>query len=209
MRESVHPVAWRLAILLGVVCAVLTGMCAFAAAEEAKELPKEGASTNVTVITSDRLDFDYEARCGVFEDKVKVINGDMTMDADRIVVLFNPDNSVSNITACGQVCISQSNMVANCQTAACDVVSGVTVLTGEPQIKRGQELMKGDIITITRVPGSKGVKVRAESGGTTPRAYLVLGPDARMGDIRLLDEPGAKATNRPAGGDGRQPGALQ
>ncbi|MEI6218804.1 MAG: LptA/OstA family protein, partial [bacterium] len=118
------------------------------------------ASTNSTVITADKLTFDYEKGYGDLEDNVHVVSSEMSIDADRIVLKFQENNQITNLVATGSVSIRQGDGFATCSTARCDVATGEVVLTGSPVLRRGQEVMKGTVITIVREPGKKSVRVK-------------------------------------------------
>ncbi|MEI6809704.1 MAG: LptA/OstA family protein [bacterium] len=144
------------------------------------------AGTNQsTVITADRMTFDYEKRYGFMESNVRVIGREMTIDADTIMIRFRADNQITNVLATGSVFIRQGGGVATCTTASCDVVSGVMVLTGNPALTRGQEVMKGDMITVVREAG-KGARVKVVRQPGGPPATLILGPNAKFDDMPAL-----------------------
>ena len=139
-------------------------------------------SSNTTVITSDQLAFDYEARRGLFEKNVKVRNSSINMDADKIVILFSDENTLTNMVATGSVRITQTDRVATCATAVCSVVEGRMVLSGSPEIKRGEEVIRGEVITIVRDAAKRTFKVTC---GTN--AYFKLGPGAKFDDLKLSE----------------------
>jgi lipopolysaccharide export system protein LptA len=143
--------------------------------------------TNSTVITSDKLTFDYEKGYGDLEDNVHVVSSEMSIDADRIVLKFQENNQITNLVATGHVSIKQGDGFATCSTARCDVATGEVVLTGNPVLRRGQEVMKGDIITIVREPGKKSVRVKCVGSPGSPTS-LILGPGAKIDDMRLSGE---------------------
>lgn len=147
------------------------------------------ATNQSTVITAGTLTFDYEQHIGELEGNVHVIGKEMTIDADKIVIRFREDNQVTNIVATGNVSIKQGGGVATCATARCDVVRGEMILTGNPALARGQERMKGDIITIIQEPGTKSPRVKCVGSANHPTS-LILGPGAgeNVGDFRLTGE---------------------
>lgn len=140
-----------------------------------------------TVITADRLTFDYENGYGNLEDNVHVVGPEMAIDADRIVLKFRENNQITNMVATGNVTIKQGDGFATCSTARCDVAIGLLILTGSPVLHRGQEVMKGDMITIRREPGKKAVRIKCVGSAGTPSS-LILGPGAKLDDMRLSGE---------------------
>ena len=157
------------------------------AQERNKAKPSAPETNRNTVITADKLTFDYEKHYGLLENDVHVVGKDISIDADRIEIRFSADNQVTNMVATGNVSIRQADGVATCSTARCDVVRGEMILTGNPKLTGGQRLMKGDVITINREPGKKSVRVKCVGSPGNP-TNLILGPEAKFDDIRLSDE---------------------
>lgn len=146
------------------VVAVSCGMiaCACGAAGQTGEVfsasgvrtsAQRNGTNRTTVITSDRLTFDYGKKYGIFEDNVRVSDGEVTIAADRMEVFFADNDDVKTIVAAGSVRMTQLDRVATCSTAVCDVAEGTIVLTGKAEIRRAAEVMRGDRIRITRDPG--------------------------------------------------------
>lgn len=124
--------------------------------------------TNSTVITSKSLVYDPEKRQAVFQENVVVTDADVTITSDTLTVSFDDQSKVSTITAEGAVCIRQSDRTANARRAVYNVEKGEVVLTGNPQVQQGRDIMRGEIITFW--PGSK--RIRCE-----PNAVLVIHAD--------------------------------
>jgi len=113
---------------------------------------KSGAadSTNETVITSRQLDFDYPKRTAVFEGDVVVTDVRVVIKSDQMTALFSTNNQPEMITAVGNVTIDQEDRKATCERATYSVKSGLLVLTGNPVVRRGQEVMSGSRIIFSR-----------------------------------------------------------
>ena len=107
-------------------------------------------ATNRTVITSKRLSFDYQSHFAVFEENVVVTDPTVKIRADKMTVAFEADNTPKWITAVGNVHIEQADKKATCQRAIYQVKTGRLDLTGNPVMKRGQDLFKGTVITVWR-----------------------------------------------------------
>lgn len=181
-----------LCVALALFPLILGTMTALGQAAKKAAAPAAAAATNQsTVITADRLTFDYEKRYGVLEDNVHVVGREMSIDADTIVIRFREDNQITNIVATGNVSIKQGGGVATCSTARCDVVRGEMILTGNPALTRGEEMMKGEKITILREPGKKSVRVKCVGAPGSPTT-LILSPGAKLDDIRLTGESDKK-----------------
>ena len=120
---------------------------------------------NLTVITSDRLTFDYQKQFALFEKNVVVVDPEMRMYADRMTVRFGTDNKVNEIKAEGRVHIIQEDKESRSELAIYNLLQGVIILTGKPQVTRGKDILTGDKITFWRDQNRMIVE---------PRARLIL-----------------------------------
>ncbi len=134
---------------------------------------------DVTVITSDRLTFDYENQFALFEGNVVVTDPEMKLTADRMNVTFDKKSEVESIDATGDVRIQQDDKVANAGEAVYNVKTGQIVLKGNPRVRRGNDLLQGDVITFWRDEN----KMICE-----PRARLVIFPDKDNSRDKLFGE---------------------
>lgn len=138
------------------------------------------AAADLTVITSDKLTFDYTERFALFDGNVVVVDPQMKLYADKMTVVFSVSNRISEIKAEGKVYIVQDDKRARSDVAQYNVDQGIIVLTGKPQVTRGEDILTGDKITFWRNDNKMLVE---------PRARLVINPQdgqARqlMGDPR-------------------------
>ena len=108
------------------------------------------ASSNSTVITSERLTFDYRNRCALFERNVKVADAAMRIYADEMLVYFDESNAAKTIVAVGNVKIVQPGKVATCGKAVYDVASGRLLLMRSPVITRGMDRIAAEAMTMWR-----------------------------------------------------------
>ncbi|MBN1671332.1 MAG: hypothetical protein JXR37_09880 [Kiritimatiellae bacterium] len=161
----------KIAIAAG-LCGALLGT---AARTDGAEAEFGADATNRTVITSDRLVFDYQGRQAVFEGNVLVEDPQMRVKADTLTVVFLEQNQIKTITAEGHVRLHQADMVALGQKAVYEVPEGRLVLTGEPRIRRGNDVLSGETITFLRAEN----KVICE-----PNARLIVYP----GEMGSLDD---------------------
>jgi lipopolysaccharide export system protein LptA len=139
-----------------------------------------GAAADLTVITSDKLTFDYAQRFALFDGNVVVVDPQMKLYADKMTVVFSASNRISEIKAEGKVYIVQDDKRARSEVAQYNVDQGIIVMTGKPQVTRGEDILTGDKITFWRNENKMLVE---------PRARLVINPQdgqARqlMGDPR-------------------------
>ncbi|MBN1556532.1 MAG: hypothetical protein JW951_00130 [Lentisphaerae bacterium] len=120
---------------------MLAGLCTAVAWAD------EGSTSNRTVITSKRLDFDYKRSIAVFEEEVTVEDPQIHMTADRMNVIFDEDNNVKSVTALGRVRIRQDDKTATCGQAVYIALTGEVIMTGDPKLERGTDTLEGRKIT--------------------------------------------------------------
>jgi lipopolysaccharide transport protein LptA len=133
--------------------AVAAGVCAGAPARA--ELADDGrsleASPNVTVITSDKLTFDYIKKFALFENNVVVNDPRLQLSANRLTVVFTEDGGAQTIKAEGKVLMTQGDKKSRSDVATYDVPSGRIVLAGgPPQVMQGRNILEGEVITFWR-----------------------------------------------------------
>ena len=156
--------------------AAWVGAGAVLAAGEGGELADAG---DLTVITSDKLTFDYSDRFALFEGNVVVEDPKMKLYADKMTVVFSASNKVSEIKAEGKVYIVQEDKRARSDVAQYNVDQGIIVLTGKPQVTRGEDILTGDKITFWRNENKMLVE---------PRARLVINPKDNQAS-QLMGDP--------------------
>jgi lipopolysaccharide export system protein LptA len=132
---------------------------------------KRGTNSQ-TVITSDKLTFDYGQRFALFEDNVVVTDPDMNMTSDRLLITFSEENQITSIKADGRVIMTQEDKRGECQTASYDVETGRIVLTGAPKLIRQRDTLEADTITFYRDENRV---------VCYPRARVKFHPDAQEG----------------------------
>lgn len=113
----------------------------------AKASVAAGTGTNKTIITAQRLTYDYKRSIAVFEGDVVAQDPQMRMVADKMIVVFEGTNSVKTLTAQGNVRITSEDREATCVTAVYKNLGGEVIMTGSPTLRRGQNTLKGDKIT--------------------------------------------------------------
>ncbi len=108
------------------------------------------SETEMTVITSERLTFDYKQHYALFEQNVIVTDPNMQLAADKLTVSFDEKGKAQTIKAEGRVTITQEDKTAQSQMATYDVATGKIILTGKPRVTRGRDILEGDVITFWR-----------------------------------------------------------
>jgi lipopolysaccharide transport protein LptA len=132
---------------------------------------------DVTVITSDRLTFDYKKRYALFEHNVIVNDPQMQMASDKLMVYFSEAGKATSIKAEGRVTITQTDKTAQAGVASYDVESGKIVLADRPRVTRGKDILEGDVITFWRNESRMICQ---------PQARLVIFPDKGGTKEKLL-----------------------
>ena len=85
----------------------------------------------------------------VFEGDVVARQGDVTLQADRVEVHAKADTrEIRSVEARGSVHIQRADVVASGDAASYDARSGVAVLTGDPKVWRGKDVLAGEKITL-------------------------------------------------------------
>ena len=103
--------------------------------------------TNKTVVTADRLTYDYKKNTAVFESHVIVIDPRMRIESDELRIIFNKTNDVKSVTAVGNVHLTSEDKTATCNRAIYLAETGEVVLTGNAKLKRSRDTVTGDSIT--------------------------------------------------------------
>lgn len=136
--------------------------------------------TDVTVITSDMLTFDYNKKYALFQGKVVVVDPRMKIYADKMNVTFDENNKAKNIKAEGNVIIIQEDKRARGATAEYKIDSGEIALSGNPMITQGKNIFTADVIRFWRDEN------RIEG---KPNTRLVIYPEGDNSSAKLFMEP--------------------
>ena len=109
------------------------------------------ASPNATVVTADKLTFDYIKKFALFENNVLVNDPRLQLSANRLTIIFTEDGGAQTIKAEGKVLLTQGDKKARADVASYDVASGRIVLAGgPPQVMQGRNILEGEVITFWR-----------------------------------------------------------
>lgn len=155
---------WGIGVLW--LLAISVPFAAGALSDDGRSL--EGAE-NVTVVTSDKLTFDYKKHFALFENNVVVSDPRLQLKADRLTIIFTESGRAQSIKAEGRVLLTQDDKKARADVATYDIETGKVVLAGgPPQVMQGRNIMEGEVITFWR--DEQRVECR-------PRARLVIYSD--------------------------------
>ena len=109
------------------------------------------ASPDATVVTADKLTFDYTQKFALFDGNVLVNDPRMQLSAQRLTIIFTEHGGAQTVKAEGKVLLTQGDKKARAEVATYDVVSGRIVLAGgPPQVMQGRNIMEGEVITFWR-----------------------------------------------------------
>jgi len=109
------------------------------------------ASPDATVVTADKLTFDYIKQFALFEGNVVVNDPRLQLSANRLTIIFTEDGGAQTIKAEGKVRLTQGDKKARSEVATYDVPSGRIVLAGgPPQMMQGRNILEGEVITFWR-----------------------------------------------------------
>ena len=143
--ETVGKWIWAMAVAMGLGA----GIPARAALEDDGRSLE--ASPNATVVTADKLTFDYIKKFALFENNVLVNDPRLQLSANRLTIIFTEDGGAQTIKAEGKVLLTQGDKKARADVASYDVASGRIVLAGgPPQVMQGRNILEGEVITFWR-----------------------------------------------------------
>jgi lipopolysaccharide transport protein LptA len=112
-------------------------------------LTKAGSSTNAplreTVITSKKIDFDYNEGVILFDENVVVDDPQFVMKSDRLLVFMESTNDVSQVMAIGNVVFSNEMRSATCDKAVYTRKDGQVVLSGDVRLKTEEGETTGEV----------------------------------------------------------------
>ena len=175
MKRATRPVlvgVWIAALLL-----LAAGPLAVksAAAQSAATQPGGMAPTK---ITSEKMTYSPSGSAVTFEGDVHVNRPDFDLWAGRITVFFTPGGATGNqgaldsgkidkITASGSVRLEREGRVGLCRSATYLIREGLLKMEGDPTLKDGPNIIKGEVIKLylkdnrSEVLGGKDKRVEA------------------------------------------------
>ena len=116
---------------------LLLSLVAWAAPSQARDIgaaDSTPAPSGSTVITSDELRSDQNTHISVFTGNVFVVGNNFNLTCQEMTVVFDKDNKVDNITATGNVIITQPDRIAHCGQAQYFRDDDKFILTDQPVI---------------------------------------------------------------------------
>lgn len=115
-------------------------------------------------ITSDKVEAFWKENLIIFKGNVVARQNDMVIYADSLeAVTIEDGKGIERVTAGGNVKIQQGLRVANCEKAIFYNLDQKVVLTGDPKVSEGENIVSGDEIVVDI--DKNRVEVRGGSSG--------------------------------------------
>ncbi len=116
-------------------------------------------------IRADRLELDQKAGRARFEGAVEVVQGALTLRCARLQARY-AEGDIVGLEATGDVRLSGKGWTAAAARAVWDRSAGRLVLTGDPHIRRGGDVLRGARVLVW--PDDERVVVEQARGRFTP-----------------------------------------
>lgn len=153
--------------------AVLTGRLAAAPAAKAPE--KKDCPINVA---SDKFTADLNAKTGTWSQNVIVTQCDVKLRADNVRI-STLNNEADKVTANGNVVVdSPKTGTATGNSGIYDVPKKLVTLTGNVVLKKGKDVMRGQMLTVNLTTGQANLGGGAKAPGqqNSGRVQAVFNP---------------------------------
>ncbi|HYX91023.1 MAG TPA: LptA/OstA family protein [Myxococcaceae bacterium] len=102
---------------------------------------------NPVHITAERFEIQGKRQAAIWMGKVKAVRGRTVLTCDRLVAHYTKSQEITHIECSGDVEATHGDMWARGERADFDNVTGILVVTGSPQARKGANAMKGSRIT--------------------------------------------------------------
>ena len=129
-------------------------------------------------ITSDRVETYSKENLIIFKGNVTARQNDIVINADSLeAVIIEGGKGIERVTAGGSVKVQQGLRVANCQKAIFYNIDQKVVMTGDPKVWEGNDIVSGDeivfdieqnIVEVKGGPGGQG-KANIHPGGESKK----------------------------------------
>ncbi len=146
---------------------VLSAVAVLAAGENPFAGRKRPANAGPTVVTSNKLEYDYKNNIALFDGKVNVTDPEFTLKADRMIIFLEKTNDVSRVACTGNVRMTSDDIVIVCGKATYTRVNAHVLLEDRPVVTKGEQRLTGESIDVwlndSRVVVNNGVGVEAHA----------------------------------------------
>jgi lipopolysaccharide export system protein LptA len=102
---------------------------------------------NPVHITADRFEIQGKRQQAVWIGRVKAVRGRTVLNCERLIAHYTKKQEITRIECVGQVEATHGDMWARGERADFDNVTGMLVVTGSPQARKGSNEMKGSRVT--------------------------------------------------------------
>lgn len=126
------------------ILTVFVSLSTMAQTQETNKLPVKNKSLEVT---SQQLEYDHINHKAVFIRKVKAINGNTTITAQKMTCFFDNNNDPYLILAAGKVVIVKGKNRAKAEKAIYKLKKQIIILKDNPELFDGNNTIKARIIT--------------------------------------------------------------
>lgn len=128
---------------------------------------KRPENAGPTVVTSDKLEYDYENDIALFDGHVDVKDPEFTLQADRMIIFLDNTNEVQRVACSGSVRMTNEDIVIVCGKATYTRLNAHVLLEDEPVVTKGDQRLTGESIDVwlddSRVVVNNGVGVEART----------------------------------------------
>lgn len=119
-----------------------------AEAKKGNLMQQQGDNKTPTVITSRSMNADNKAKTIVFTENVVVVKGETTIYADVMTVFYDANDDIDRIECKGSVKIIKGPKTAVSKEAVYYDKEDKVILTGEPKVWEGNNLVTGTKMTM-------------------------------------------------------------
>ncbi len=131
-------------------------------------------------ITADTLEVRQDLNVAVFRGHVEATQGDLDLRADQLTVHYRADetgkNTIALIEAEGNVFLNSPNEQAQGDKGIYDVDAQRLELIGSAMLRRNENQIEGDHLTLNLATGESKMESRAAAAGGTERVKAVFVP---------------------------------
>ena len=117
-------------------------------------------------INADSLEVRQKKQVAIFAGKVDVIQGEVRLRTEKLVVAYSGSGDIRDLTATGGVTITTGTESAQGDQARYDVVGRVITMTGSVILAQGENVIKGNELTIDLASGHSKITGDVGAGGT-------------------------------------------
>lgn len=115
-------------------------------------------------VSSDTLSVDQENGTAVFTGNVVIGQGEMRLAADRVLVVYAPDQSrIQRLEATGSVTLVTGPDAAEAQRAEYDIDAGTVVMSGNVLLTQGGSAMTSEKMTVDLKTGAAQMQGRVKT----------------------------------------------